>query len=349
MAASLWADDEAAISNDPLHLEMAEALELRPPYTPMNPTWLFEGTFEDWLSKTYSSLELSNKTDSSQTANDILNEVWCDFLRRQELPSGKALTVPDLLHMLRIHCTEFRLLGLPLELRELVYDMAFEKTHDPEDCDCEHPWGTHDFNPSQVTVAESYDSFWEGRRKRIGNPKLLHVSRQVRSEAGKVYYRSKQFHLYVDLHMSANPEKQVNTWLQTVVGEFATHLRDLTMRITYFPETNGLGWARIRAQYRPGHGLKIAGSVEKINEEWETFDEMLTTAPLPFVGVPAYVARLENIRAAYKEQGEIIARFFEDWEELRQACSGPNEELMYLSHDYSGRRYEYWGDEATVV
>ena len=79
MAASLWADavsivnshdslymlterkQEAAISNDPLHLEMAEALELRSPYTPMNPTWLFEGTFEDWLSKTYPNLELSKK------------------------------------------------------------------------------------------------------------------------------------------------------------------------------------------------------------------------------------------------------------------------------------------------
>jgi hypothetical protein len=63
--------------------------------------------------------------------------VWCDFLRRQELPSGKALTVPDLLHMLRLHCTDFRLLDLPLELREMIYGMAFEKTHDPKDCDCE--------------------------------------------------------------------------------------------------------------------------------------------------------------------------------------------------------------------
>ena len=83
MAASLWADDvsivhshdslymlteykqEFATSNDALHLEMAEALELRSPYTPMNPTWLFEGTFEgtfeDWLSKTYPNLELSKK------------------------------------------------------------------------------------------------------------------------------------------------------------------------------------------------------------------------------------------------------------------------------------------------
>lgn len=57
---------EAAISNDPLHLEMAETLELRSPYTPMNPTWLFEGTFEDWLSKTYPRLELSNKVRPSQ-------------------------------------------------------------------------------------------------------------------------------------------------------------------------------------------------------------------------------------------------------------------------------------------
>ena len=241
--------------------------------------------------------------------------------------------------MLRIHCTEFRLLDLPLELRELVYDMAFEKTHDPEDCDCEHPWGTHDFNPSQVTVAQSYDCFWEGRWKLFGNPKLLHVSRQVRSEAGKVYCRSKQFHFYVNLETSANPEKEVNTWLQTIIGKFATHLRDLTVHITFIPETNGLEEARIRAQYRQGHGLKITGSVDKFNEEEGHPDKGLKNTPLPFVAMHVYIARLEKIRVAYKEQGEIIADFFKNWEKLRQACCGPNEELMYLSHDHYGERY----------
>jgi hypothetical protein len=49
------------ISSDSLYHEMAEALKLHSPYTPMNPTWLFEGTFEDWLSKTYPSLELSKE------------------------------------------------------------------------------------------------------------------------------------------------------------------------------------------------------------------------------------------------------------------------------------------------
>jgi hypothetical protein len=70
MATSLSADDvctsislnyytlltdhkQKGISNHSLHHETAEALELHSPYTPMNPTWLFEGTFEDWLSKTY--------------------------------------------------------------------------------------------------------------------------------------------------------------------------------------------------------------------------------------------------------------------------------------------------------
>ena len=39
------------------------------------------------------------------------------------------------------------------------------------------------------------------------------------------------------------------------------------------------------------------------------------------------------------QQGEIIADFFKNWEKLRQACCGPNEELMYLSHDHYGERY----------
>ena len=78
MIAPLWADDvstipthnyyqlltyrkQGDISNNSLHHETAEALTLRSPYTLMNPVWLFEDTFEDWLSKTYPDLELSKK------------------------------------------------------------------------------------------------------------------------------------------------------------------------------------------------------------------------------------------------------------------------------------------------
>ena len=78
MIAPLWADDvstipthnyyqlltyrkQGDISNNSLHHETAEALTLRSPYTLMNPVWLFEDTFEDWLSKAYPDLELSKK------------------------------------------------------------------------------------------------------------------------------------------------------------------------------------------------------------------------------------------------------------------------------------------------
>jgi hypothetical protein len=78
MAAPLWADDvsivptqnyyqvltdrqQVDISSDSLYHETSKALKLHSPYTPMNPSWLFEGTFEDWLSNTYPSLELSKE------------------------------------------------------------------------------------------------------------------------------------------------------------------------------------------------------------------------------------------------------------------------------------------------
>jgi hypothetical protein len=269
-----------------------------------------------------------------------LDVVWCEFLRRQELPSGEPLTVPDLLHIIRIHCTAFRILDLPLELRETIYGMAFENIEELHDSDCAYTNGPHTVNPSQITVAVSCDSFscldprWGPRR--FGNPTLLHVSRQVRSEAGKLYYRAKQFHMLTDVLAIENPEREVNTWLQTMVGEFATHLRDLTVHITYDTEFVGIACAQIRARYRPGHGLRITGSVKR-SDEGDAYSG-LKLYPLPVAGMSAYVAGLENIRAKYQEQGEIIVDFFSHWDELRQACCGPNDDMMYMTHDWLGRR-----------
>jgi hypothetical protein len=43
------------------------------------------------------------------------------------------------------------------------------------------------------------------------------------------------------------------------------------------------------------------------------------TTPMPFVGMSAYVAGLEKIRAAHKEQREIIVDFFSNWDEASAA------------------------------
>jgi hypothetical protein len=242
--------------------------------------------------------------------------------------------------MLRVHCTAFRILDLPLELREMIYGITFEKIEEPNDCDCAYTNNPHTVNPSQMTVAQSYESFSynSSEARLVGNPTLLQVSRQMRSEAGKLYYRSKNFHLFTGSH--GNPERVVNTWLQTVVGKFATHLRDLTVHITCDDDVFGTGWTRIRARYRPGHGLKITGSLEKSDEGDD--DMALKLYPLPFAGMTAYVAGLETIRAKYKEQGQIIVDFFSHWDELRQACCGPDDEMMYMTHDRYGRRRRYW-------
>lgn len=233
----------------------------------------------------------------------------------------------------------------------MIYGRAFEKSHGPSDCYCWCPYGSHNFNPSELTVAKPYDCTleWTLAASRTGDPTLLYVSRQVRSEAGKVYYRSKQFHLFTEVYMSANPEREVNTWLQTMVGEFATHLRDLTVHITY-DVVGGLEYARIRAQYRQGHGLKITGSVDKRDDDVNS-DEWLENTPLPFAGMPTYVAGLERIRAKFKEQGEIIVDFFSHWDELRQACAGPDDGMLYMTHDMHGRRDRYWAPRGgkTVV
>jgi hypothetical protein len=241
--------------------------------------------------------------------------------------------VPDLLHQPRLHCTAFRFLDLLLELREMVYGIVFEKTHDPQNCDCEYENGQHTCNLSQVSVLRTDDHY---DRRRIGNPTLLHVSCQVRAEAGKLYYRSKQLHMQVDLYILDDAEQEVRKWLQTVVGEFATHLRHFVLHLEYTPDSsNGLDFARIWVQYCPDHALNVTGSVDMYNEDEDPFSK---NSPLPFVGMPSYVAALEKIRVKYKEQGKIIVEFFEDWEALRQACSDPDEKLSWLGIDEYGRR-----------
>lgn len=206
--------------------------------------------------------------------------------------------------MLRIHCTVFRILNLPLELRDMIYGMAFERTPDTKHCNCQCGDGQHNFNPSKVSVLRTDDHYV---RRRIGNPALLQVNRQVRSEAGKVYYRSKQFHMQVEVHMLADPEKEVGKWLRTVVGEFATHLREFIIHLDCSPDSAGeIDFAQIRVQYRPGHGLQATGSIDK----WEDEQDGFKRYHLPLVGMPAYIAALERIRVKYKEQGEIIVEFF---------------------------------------
>ena len=135
--------------------------------------------------------------------------------------------------------------------------------------------------------------------------------------------------------MSACAEQEVGGWLQTIVGEFGTHLRDFIVLFSYIPGSGGLDYARIQAQYHPSRGLTVTGSIDKWDEEE---DSCFRNIIMPFVGMPAYTAALERTRVRYKEQGEIIVEFFGDWDALRQACSGPGEKLLWLDLDEYGKR-----------
>jgi hypothetical protein len=49
-----------------VHHETIEAFQKYPPDASMNPYWLYEGNFDDWLSKTYPSLGLTEKVSPPQ-------------------------------------------------------------------------------------------------------------------------------------------------------------------------------------------------------------------------------------------------------------------------------------------
>jgi hypothetical protein len=254
-----------------------------------------------------------DQTDSIQATHSILNVVWPDFLRRQKLPVGQLRTVSDLLRQLKKGCATFRFLDLPPELREMIYGMSLEEL----DC-CERKtfrWTLPFDKPNRVMAVNYVDD----SPTRTNSPFLLQVSHHVRSEAGKLYFGRKHFELFLDTWYVNCTENEVKMWLDNVVGNFATHLRQVTV---HFKNQGGRDFddeTKITVQFSQRHGLQVTGSTTL----WDENNFMYEGPRCSFVDMPAYVATLEENRSARNEKGEVVVDFFDDWDALRRACFGP--------------------------
>lgn len=314
-----------------VHHETIEALQLRPPNTFTYPYWLYEGNFNEWLSNTYPGLLLAaevspsslrwqannNQTSSINATRRILNVVRSDFLCRQKLTPGQCRTVLDLLQRLKKGCAAFRLLNLPPEPREIIYGIAME----PDNADA-HEYGFTTFGKQLPPMTNRAIAFrtTEIDPLRTASPSILYVNRQVRPEAGKLYFGSKVFEMFIDSDVSLCSLDEVEVWLTTIVGEFATHLRDVRIHTTCLAMKEIQVGIAVYACFHQSHGLQIIAS----DASWGLADEDDTPENESFFDMPSVVAALEKDRIARGQKGEVIVDFFfVDPKALCRAWYGP--------------------------
>ena len=207
-------------------------------------------------------------------------------------------------------CSAFRLLDLPLELREAIYDMALGESKENICCmQGRHGMSIYDVD-RVLAITDSKDV-----SDRTGNPPLLHVSRQVRSEAGKMFFGRRSFQVCIDTVYSGEAaQEDVNMWLKTIVGSFATHLTDVRMHFHGQHGKRDSFETTIRAQFCQRRGLQVTGSSQLFYEDASDGEPRL------FLCMPAHVAALEENRITRGQKGEVIVDLFRDWDALVLGC-----------------------------
>ena len=146
------------------------------------------------------------------------------------------------------------------------------------------------------------------------------VLRQVCSESGKTYFGRNQFEIWIDNQSSCWPLQEVALWLETMVGDFATHLRDVRVHVGALADKRHFLKHVIQARFHQNHGLQITGS----DDSWHLDDQDEPPQDEPFHDMPAYVATLEKNRIARGQKGEVIVDFSTaDVEAFFRAWYGP--------------------------
>jgi hypothetical protein len=227
----------------------------------------------------------------------------------------------DLLRQVMNRYDGFRFLDLPPELRNVIYGMALQdpslRGQDGFNLRCYLP-----VEADQVIALKILGDY----PPRTANPLLLHVCRQMRSEAGKLYFGSKTFEMYIDDEWCLRDcaEGEVQTWLKTMVGDLAVHLRDVRVHLksNMRPKQPHHFETNMQVHFRQSHGLQVTGSTEM----WD--DHGICDFSEPFVDMSAYVAALDKNRVARSQKGQVIVDFFHDWDLLRRACFGPHKKQV---------------------
>lgn len=324
-------------------IEMFQRHTPDPPDVFMDSGWLYEGNFDEWLSKTYPRLCLTAEvsplrhhfvfqsqshanqyqTSSIQATVSILSMVWRDMLLRQELEGCR--TVLDLLRQLEKGCSAFRFLGLPLELREIIYDLVLDIPKHSASYRDGFRYYFRSLAPKVNRVMAL--RITEPKPCRTRNPLLLGVNRQMRSETGKVYFGRNQFDIWIDNEYCACSLEAVKVLLKTMVAEFVTHLRVVRVHAGCQAMKKLFVGTAVQLVFDQSQGLQITGW----DESWDVEDQDAPPKDQSFFDMPSYVAILEKNRIAHGQRGEVIVDFFADSVALCQAWCGRDQRTQLLN------------------
>ena len=224
----------------------------------------------------------------------------------------------------------------------MIYGVAMEKHDDPD----AYEQGFTTFYKQLPRMTNRVIAFRTTKIApfRTASPLLLRVNRQVRSEAGKLYFESKRSEIFIDNAVSVCSLDEVKVWLKTIVGGFATHLRDVRVHTGCQAIKEVFVGTTIHARFHQ-NGLQITGC----DASWDISDQDATPEDITFFDMPSVVASLEKNRIARGQRGEAIVDFFlTDPKALCRAWYGPGSWKSPEGHesfDSPENEWSEWGFE----
>jgi hypothetical protein len=210
----------------------------------------------------------------------------------------------------------FNFLGLPKELRIMVYEEIFGQREDRGFS------GTFDnLFTDRVLVIDSLDcDKGSYPPQKNPNPAILSTNHKVRAEAAEIYY-SKQ-DLYLDCEYS-DPLEEILSWANVIVRDLAIYLRDVRVHICALGNSlqEDVQFQHvIHLNFSPDRGLTVEGWKGAFLYDHELDDQYQWMTDMDYL--QPHVAAIEAARAPNRQGGAIIDFFSHDHNRLRDACFG---------------------------
>ena len=221
-------------------------------------------------------------------------------------------------------------LGLPRELRDMVYKELFGKQ---EERGFDRTFKK--IKTDRVLVIDSlYCEKGSHPPQKNKNPSILSVNRQLRAEAGEIYY-SKQMDLYLDYEYS-DILPEISSWANMIVRDLAVHLRDVRVHIAALGNSlqQEVQFQHvIQLKFSPDRGLTVEGWKGALLTDAETSDQYQWKMNMGHL--ITHAAPVEAARAPGRQGGAIIDFFSHHQNRLRDACFGPPVKSVF-SNDLEG-------------